>query len=163
MPDSPQKRFDDLLKQMVQGEAPSEKKRRANGGKEKPGERPELIASALLDELLGPLHMHFRSARTAYQDYLANGRSFLWASSLRRINSAARSLLLAKGYLLPAELQDDAAALVRHYDVWLTLWDDLAERTIPALNDPFVFENSVTYPRDAEDRLEQLYAALVSA
>src|SRR5690606_7995282 len=62
LPDSPQKRFDDLLKQMVQGEAPSEKKRRANGGKEKPGERPELIASALLDELLGPLHMHFKRA-----------------------------------------------------------------------------------------------------
>lgn len=119
-----------------------------------------MTGGALLDELLGPLHMHFRGARTAYEDYLANGRTFLWANSLKRINGAARALLLAKGYLLPDELQDDAAALLRHYDVWLTRWDDHAERTAPALDDPFDFENSVTFPRDAEERLERLYRTL---
>jgi hypothetical protein len=122
-----------------------------------------MAAGALLDELLGPLHMHFRTARAAYQDYLANGRTFLWANSLKRINGAARALLLAKGYLLPDELQDDAAALVRHYDVWLTRWDDFAARIAPALDDPFDFENDVSFPRDAEKRLERLYQTVRGA
>jgi len=119
-----------------------------------------MTADPLTDELLGPLCMHFRSARAAYQDYLANGRSFLWANSLRRLNSAARLLLLAKGHLLPDELQEDATALIRHYDVWLTLWDDLAEHNRPALDDAFVFETRVSYPGDAEDRLRGLYDKL---
>ena len=114
----------------------------------------------LRDELLGPLHMHFRAARVAYADYMANGKSFLFASSLRRINGGARDLLLARGWLLPERLRKDAAALVRHYDVWTTLWDDLAARTRPALDAPFVFENAVTYPREAESRLEQLFEEL---
>jgi len=114
----------------------------------------------LMDELLGPLHMHFRGARAAYQDYLVNGRSFLWANSLRRLNHAARLLLLTKGYLLPRELQDDAIALVRHYDVWLTQWAELAERSRPDLDDIFVFESRVSYPLLAEERLERLYNEL---
>ncbi|WP_114954916.1 hypothetical protein [Sphingosinicella terrae] len=119
-----------------------------------------MTANPLLDELLGPLHMHFLCARAAYQDYLANGRTWLWACSLRRINKAVCSLLMAKGYLLPDEMQDAATGLVRHFNVWLTLWDDLADRTKPAPGDPFVFENEVTYPRDAEARLERLYDSL---
>lgn len=114
----------------------------------------------LLHELLGPLHMHFAAARTAYSDYLAGGKAFLFASSLRRINGAARDLLLRRGYLLAAELQADAGALVRHYDVWMTLWDDLAARTRPEPSDPFVFESAVTYPRASEARLEALYEEL---
>ena len=114
----------------------------------------------LLGELLGPLHMHFLGARAAYRDYLANGRSFLFASSLRRINLAARALLLDKGWLLPEALQPCATALVGHYDVWLTLWEEHAARTRPAPDDPFVFENRFTYPREAEAQLERLYAEL---
>ncbi len=100
---------------------------------------------ALLAELLGPLHLHFRCARAAYRDYLEGGRTFLWANSLKRINQAARGLLLAKGYLLPEELVEDAAALIRHYDAWLTCWNAQAER--PAIDAPFVFGNSVNCPQ----------------
>lgn len=114
----------------------------------------------LRDELLGPLHMHFRAARAGYADYMANGKSFLFASSLRRINGGARDLLLARGWLLPEPLRDEAVALVRHYDVWVTLWDDLAARTRPTFDAPFVFENAMTYPRESEARLERLFAEL---
>lgn len=115
---------------------------------------------SLLDDLLGPLHMHFRAAALAYADYLAGGKSFLFASSLRRTNAAVRALLLGRGWLLPEDLQADAAALVRHYDVWLTLWDDLAKRLEPAMEDPFVFANAVTFPKASQERLEALYRRL---
>lgn len=120
----------------------------------------DAAASSLMDELLGPLHMHFAGARAAYQRYLEHGRSFLFASSLKRINLGIRSLLLSKGYLLPEELQADAVALVTHYDAWLTYWDELAERNRPAPDDRFAFENRFTYPKDAEQRLEGLYREL---
>jgi hypothetical protein len=115
---------------------------------------------AMLDELLGPLHMHFRAARAAYRDYLENGQTFLFASSLRRINLDVRALLLRKGYLLCDDLQAAAVALVGHYDVWLTLWDDLAVRQRPGPGDRFAFANRHTYPKEAEDRLESRYQEL---
>lgn len=107
--------------------------------------------------------MHFRVAASAYADYLGAGKSFLFASSLRRANAAVREILLARGWLLPEDLQADAAALLRHYDVWLTLWDDLAERLGPKMEDPFVFANAVTFPRDSQERLEALYRLLRAA
>jgi hypothetical protein len=101
--------------------------------------------------------MHFLTARAAYRFYLDNGRTFLFAVSLRRVNRAARALLMSRGHLLPPELQPAAAALVAHYDVWLTLWAEHRRSLMPALSDPFVFENSFTYPRDAEQKIEALY------
>jgi hypothetical protein len=117
----------------------------------------------LLDELLGPLHMHFLVAATAYADYLAAGKSFLFAASLRRANASARELLLAHGWRLPSGLHADAAALLRHYDAWLTLWDALADRLRPEPGDPFVFANEITFPKDAQRRLEALYRELSGA
>lgn len=114
----------------------------------------------MLDDLLGPLHMHFRVAASAYADYLAGGKSFLFANSLRRTNMGVRELLLGWGWLLPEGLQADAAALLRHYDVWLTLWDDLAGRLAPGMEDPFVFANAVTFPGASQERLEALYRRL---
>jgi hypothetical protein len=111
----------------------------------------------LRELLLGPLHMHFLAADQAYADYLANGKSFLFASSLRRINRAARALLLAHGHLLPDDAQSHALALVRHYDVWMSLWKDLAARQKPAMADRFVFDNPVSFPREARQALMALY------
>lgn len=117
----------------------------------------------LLDDLLGPLHMHFLVAAQAYADYLAAGKSFLFAASLRRTNASARELLLAHGWRLPDALQADAAALLRHWDAWLTLWDALAERLRPEPGDPFVFANEINFPKDSQDRLEALYRRLSGA
>lgn len=124
--------------------------------------RSEEIGQArrLRHRLLGPLHMHFLAADQAYADYLANGKSFLFACSLRRINQAARELLLQHGHLLPDTAQQHALALVRHYDVWLSLWDELAARERPTANDLFVFENPVRFPREARDALASLYDEL---
>ncbi|HEX8669072.1 MAG TPA: hypothetical protein VF727_11960 [Allosphingosinicella sp.] len=114
----------------------------------------------LRDDLLGPLHTHFLAAAQAYADYMANGKSFLFACSLRRTNASARALLLRRTHLLPEALQPHAIALLRHYDVWLTLWDDLAARTKPGFADPFVFENAVNFPRESQQRLDELRRSL---
>ena len=110
----------------------------------------------LRDLLLGPLHIHFLAAARAYGDYLENGKSFLFACSLRRTNASARQLLLTYGHLLPDDMQGHAIALLRHYDVWLTLWDQLAEEEKPSMEQAFVFENPVRFPREAQQALEDL-------
>jgi hypothetical protein len=115
---------------------------------------------ALLHQLLGPLHMHFRCARAAYAAYLNDGKRFLFASSLKRLNLSARGLLLEHGHRLPEALQAEAAALIGHYDAWLTLWDAHAQATRPGPEDEFAFENRFTYPKDAEAALEALYREL---
>ncbi|MEO5774307.1 MAG: hypothetical protein ABIQ32_09355 [Sphingomicrobium sp.] len=104
-------------------------------------------------KLLDPLRRHFTAADAAYRDYLANGRTFRSASRLRECNSAARQLLADFGALLPPQYHADAAALKDHYDVWIKLWDEHASATRPLPEDPFVFENSVTFPKDAQERL----------
>lgn len=118
---------------------------------------------ALLDALLVPLHRYFRDARTVYRHYLDDGRRFRHASELKRINLAARRLLLDKGDLLPPDHRQCAAALIGHYDAWLGLWDAHAERTRPAPDDAFAFDNAATWPREAEQRLERLHEELREA
>jgi hypothetical protein len=122
-----------------------------------PQKPPVDDTSELLNLLLGPLRTHFLVASTAYEDYLQNGRSYLFACSLRRTNSSARGLLLAWGHLLPSEHTSDALALLRHYDVWVSLWDHHAAELNPSMDDPFVFESKVTFPKSAQERLMHLY------
>lgn len=116
----------------------------------------------LFHDLLGPLQMHFEVAAQAYADYLQNNKSFLFASSLRRTNASARALLLTHGHLLPRSLRADAVALIRHYDVWLTLWDATATAMKPRFDEPFVFENNVNFPKEAQQRVQDLYVSLAS-
>jgi hypothetical protein len=114
----------------------------------------------LCRNLLGPLSDHFNAAGKAYADYLQNGKSFRFACALRRINGSARALLVDHRDLLPEELQGHAAALVHHYDVWMALWDDLAAAGEPGMEDPFVFENPVRFPRESQRALLECYDQL---
>lgn len=115
---------------------------------------------ALLSELLGPLHMHLAAARTLYGQYLEGGKRFAFADALRQTNLRARSLLLEKGWMLPEPLQADAAALIAHWEVWLSLWEAHRRATDPEPNDEFAFANDFTWPAESARRLEDLYEAL---
>ena len=119
-------------------------------------------AARLRDCLLGPLHTLFLAAGQAYGDYMANGKSFLFACNLRETNMAVKKLLIEHGHLLPEGLQPHVAALLRHYDVWLKLWEELAAAEKPTPEQPFVFENSVRFPREAQQALVELYEQLRS-
>jgi hypothetical protein len=114
----------------------------------------------LIEKLLGPLDFRLRSAHQAYAAYLGGQRTFLYAAILYDHNSAARDLALRYGYLLPADLQDDLLKLTFHIDVWMTLWNELKDRTSPKPTDPFVFDNPVPFPRESVGRILEHYRAL---
>ncbi len=114
-------------------------------------------------EVLGPVHMQMKRAEAAYRNYLNDGRKFIYTLVLRDSNSAVRNLLLERGYVLPASLQDDALRLIEHLDIWLIKWHELRERTNPSLDDPFVFANENVYPRQSAQNLAAAFAALAGA
>jgi len=116
----------------------------------------------LLDEFLGPLHTLFRRSRQAYDGYRAHGQSFLFARIIKECNEAIRDLLLRHAHRLPGPLQDDALALIGHYDVWTVSWNDLRDRINPGLDQAFVFETLVGFPKEAERRLESYYEQRVA-
>ncbi|MBL7746176.1 MAG: hypothetical protein JNM19_02005 [Chitinophagaceae bacterium] len=112
--------------------------------------------TALLKELLDQLE----SSKLAYQQYLAGGKTFRFAQELKKYNSAIMLLLQTKGHLLSDALQQDAAALLFHYHAWTTKWEQLAAAIHPQPDDLFVFENDVTFPRQAAGNLEAVYLNL---
>lgn len=117
----------------------------------------------MLMEVLGPVHMQMKRAEAAYRSYLDDGRKFIYTLVLRDSNAAVKDLLLERGYLLPAALQDDALQLIEHLDIWLIKWHELRERTNPSLDDPFVFANESVYPKRSAQNLEAAYAAIAGA
>jgi hypothetical protein len=89
---------------------------------------------ASIEKLLGPLDFRLRSVHQAY--------------------GAASRLPFAGG---PA---GRLLKLIHHIDVWMTLWNELKERTSPKPTDPFVFDNPVPFPRDSVGRILAHYRAL---
>lgn len=113
----------------------------------------------LISELVGSLSMHFRRGEAAYQNSYADGRQFLFAKILRDNNHEIRSLILAKGHLLPFEQQQNAIELVAHLDIWLELWEQLAATKNHRPEDNFSFE-SCKYPHAAATSLKEFCLAL---
>ncbi len=122
-----------------------------------PTQEQEIIVS----ELLGSLSMHFRRGEAAYQNLHTDGRQFLFAKILRDNNREIRSLILAKGHLLPVVQQQNAIDLVAHLDIWLELWEQLAATKIHKPEDKFSFE-SCKYPQAAATALKEFCLASCS-
>lgn len=93
--------------------------------------------------------------RQSYQSYLKNGRSFLYAKILKNNNEALHSYLLKYMHLFPQDLSSASLDLINHIDVWSVLWEQLALETKPSLEDEFVFENSVNYPKHFDLLIEE--------
>jgi hypothetical protein len=115
--------------------------------------------SIMVSELLGLLSMYFRRGEAAYQNFHSDGRQFLFAKILRDNNREIRALIVAKGYQLPLEQQQNAIELVAHLDIWLELWQQLAATKTFKPEDKFSFE-SCKYPQAAAAALKEFCFAL---
>lgn len=111
-------------------------------------------------ELTGQLYMNLKRSAAAYKEYLLGGKSFLFAVILRQYNEKIRELILEKGWLLPSGLQEDALALVSHYDIWMQKWDELKKTLNLAPDDEFAFPNTATFPKEAARNIEETYERL---
>lgn len=90
----------------------------------------------------------------SYDGYRTTGQSRLYAELLRRDNDLLRRLIFDSAPVIPVELDAAFLELTHHLDVWCALWDYHARQHEIALNEPFVFQNAVTFPREALGKIE---------
>lgn len=114
----------------------------------------------LLTELLSPVYIQLKRAETGYRNYQANGKTYLYARIIREANTAIRDLILQKAYLQPEELEKEFMLLLEHIDIWDQKWLALEKELQPHPDQPFIFQNSHTFPREAARQIESLYLQL---
>ncbi|KZY42584.1 hypothetical protein A3732_16010 [Oleiphilus sp. HI0050] len=113
-----------------------------------------------IEQNLGELVCLFARGAKTYQSYLNNEKTFLYAKILKDNNERIRSILLKLTSKVPEEMFVCCIDLIHHIDVWMELWLDLSERLDLKLDEPFVFQNKVNYPVEAEKKLTALYEEL---
>lgn len=106
------------------------------------------------------LQFHFDRGKRAYANYFEAGKLFGNACVIKRNNLLIHKLIMAEGYLLPREMSEHLINIVDHIDAWLVCWNNLKERAQPGLDDVFVFENSVRFPKESEKALMDYLHAL---
>jgi hypothetical protein len=104
-----------------------------------------------LISFLGELSIEFQRSKITYKEYIDNGNKFIYARILKESNTNIRNNLLKNSFLLSEELQEDALALISHYDIWIEKWSDLyLKNTNLKLDDVFIFQNKHTFPKQSE-------------
>ncbi len=111
-----------------------------------------------VSELLGQLCLQFGRTKRAFNRY-NDTNLFLEAKVLKDGNEKIRDLLLAKAYLIPPELIEDANNLIEHYDVWLEEFYKQRDSETPNLNQKFIFAGPKGYgfPSVSENRFKEKY------
>jgi hypothetical protein len=110
-----------------------------------------------LHSVLAELMKTLEQSVTDYRNYIVAGKTFRHAQLLKLNNGKSLLLLFDLKKKFPAVLQSDVNALIHHYTVWTHKWEELAAALNPGPDDEFVFPNTVTFPREAAQRLENCY------
>jgi hypothetical protein len=109
---------------------------------------------------LGQTYTNLKRSEISYNNYLNDKKKFIHAKILKECNEQIRKLLLENSFLLSDSLQQDALNLISHYDIWIEKWKDLESKMQPDLDDEFVFQNTVSFPKSSSINLEKKYLEL---
>lgn len=118
------------------------------------------MADTTLQSLLQECCNHLDASALAYQGYLAGGKTFRYAQELKKYNGRIMAILEEASPMLPASLQPDAAAMLHHFRVWTSKWEELAAELNPGPDTVFVFANEVRFPRQSAMRIEEASRAM---
>jgi hypothetical protein len=110
--------------------------------------------------LLESVIQHWDQSAKAYAEYMENGKKFRYAEKLKVHNLFVKDLLIENSAIIPASFKDDVVAIIEHYTIWSTKWDDLKTKLNPAPEDEFVFENDHRFPKAAAQKLEAAFHGL---
>jgi len=107
--------------------------------------------------LLQLVVMHWEQSAKAYANYIENGKTFRYAELLKLHNTTVKTLLIDNLTVIPAAFKKEVEAIIEHYTIWSTKWDDLKNKLNPAPDDEFVFENDHRFPKLAAQKLEAAF------
>lgn len=110
---------------------------------------------------LGKLLFYFERGRNTYSKYLECGSIYLYARILKDNNDKIIEVLSKVYSVCPTDTQSAILDLTHHIDVWSSHWCYLENQLNPNPNDEFVFQNTVSYPKDAESNIVTYYEGLI--
>jgi hypothetical protein len=112
------------------------------------------------DILLIQIHNLMEESLLIYKAYLQNGKTYIYAKELRRVNNETTLLLEKNLTIFIPELNAAAKLLIEHYSIWRSKWDELDNELNPSDDDEFVFQNNHTFPKEAAMLFENAYQSL---
>ena len=114
----------------------------------------------ILKEEVGQLLFLFARGRRTYDSYISDDNKFIYARILKENNDDIKKLLKGVSHNFPRDVLEESVELIHHIDVWSELWVNLKSKTNPQLEDKFVFENKINYPKLVEEKIRRFYLSL---
>ena len=91
-----------------------------------------------------------RDSKKIYDNYIINGKAFLYAKKLRLINQKILNLIKKLNFDKDNELKKPAIYLKKHIEDWAIIWDREKSIRNPKDKDVFIFNGYKKYPKDLE-------------
>ena len=91
-----------------------------------------------------------KSSKKIYDDYILNGKTFLYAKNLRLINGQILNLIKKPHLEKSNELKKPFFDLRQHIEEWVIIWDKEQLIKKPEDNDVFIFNGYKKYPKNLE-------------
>ena len=91
-----------------------------------------------------------RNSKKTYDNYIVNGKIFLYAKKLRLVNQEILNFFKKNNFEKDNELKKPAIDLKKHIEDWVIIWDREKLIRNPKDNDVFIFTGYRKYSKDLE-------------
>lgn len=89
---------------------------------------------------------------SSYKQYLDAGKTYLHARIIFHSNFQLRDEITKHLHLADNEFRSDLLLILHHLEIWIECWVCLDREAPHKMDDTFVFETRVAFPRDAGKR-----------
>tara|TARA_B100000787_G_scaffold77854_1_gene57207 strand:- start:66 stop:434 length:369 start_codon:yes stop_codon:yes gene_type:complete len=98
---------------------------------------------------------HLEQVKKIHKQYMSNGKVFIYAIELRKINEKILVLIKEINFQDNKELEASSIELIEHLDEWISVWDMEKNIRTPGNDDEFIFNGYKKYPKNFENLLIQ--------
>tara|TARA_B110000114_G_scaffold82982_1_gene87763 strand:+ start:180 stop:515 length:336 start_codon:yes stop_codon:yes gene_type:complete len=91
-----------------------------------------------------------RNSKKTYDNYIINGKTFLYAKKIKLVNQKVLNLIKKLNFEKDNELKKPSIDLKKHIEDWVIIWDREKLIRNPKDNDVFIFTGYKKYPKDLE-------------
>lgn len=109
------------------------------------------------EKFLGKLDECLSRGYWAYKQYLNFGKKLLFAIEIKKNNESLLKLILDNIHIFQDQERGDLLQIVCHLDSWQRQWDYLYQRAQLELEDEFIFETEIKFPKKSLARLDDYY------